>query len=297
MPLAQSISRMENKNNIQQEQEEIGSPVFGIIDNSNVFTVPDGYFDELPLSILGKVLLQNSETPENYFEELPLRVLGKIQNEASVPEGYFETLPIEVLGKINTLSQEQTLPAGYFENLSATIMQRIKAETTEVGVLTEMEQLSPTIAIIGNKYPFTVPANYFENNVEAVTKVITDKQTAVVVKMGTARKVLRYAVAAVVTGFMGLGIYTIAFDNTQQVSSNSAVMAKADNILKTNSIDDVFNSLTEADITDYMTSKGSNINAALVASTINDADLPTAEDYMFDEEALNDFLKGKNIIN
>ncbi len=288
---------MENNNNIQQEQEEIGSPVFGIIDNSNVFTVPEGYFDELPVAILGKLLQQDNEVPEGYFDDLPLRVLGKIQNEAEVPEGYFEVLPIEVLGKIKTLNEEQTLPVGYFDNLSASVMQRIKAETTEVNVHTEMEQLSPAIAAIGNEHPFTVPANYFNNNIEAITKKVMEKKPAVIVQIGTARKVLRYAVAAVVTGLMGLGIYTIAFDNTQQASSNTAVMAKANNILKTNSIDDVFNSLTEADITDYMTAKGSNINAALVASTINDADLPAAEDYMFDEEALNDFLKGKNIMN
>lgn len=296
MPLAQSISRMENKNNIQNEQEEIGSPVFGIIDNSNVFTVPEGYFDELPVSVLGKVVVQNNELPDGYFDELPLSVLGKIQFEAEVPEGYFEALPIEVLGKINSISEQQTLPTGYFDNLSAVVMQRIKADETEVNVHTEMEQLSATIAGIGNKHPFTVPTGYFDNNVDVINKKITGKQPAVIVKMGTAKKILRYAVAAVVTGLMGLGIYTIAFDN-QQASLNPVVMAKAENILKTNSIDDVFNSLTETDITDYMTENGSNINAALVASTINDEDLPTAEDYLFDEETLNDFLKGKNITN
>jgi hypothetical protein len=287
---------MENKNTIQAEQKEINSPIFNTLENNNIFTVPDGYFDELPLKVLGKIQDLQFEVPELYFEELPLKVLGSLQESASVPEGYFDNLAVEVLGKISSTENSQEIPVGYFEGLSAGILQRIKAEEQELSSVEEMKLLSPTIAQIGNQNPFTVPAGYFENNVKSIKDQIAPRKVAPVVQMGTARKVLRYAVAAVVTGLLGFGLYTFNLDeNTAEV--NPAIMAQAGKIIETNSIDAAFNSLTEDDITDYMTSKGSNIDAALVAATINDADLPAAEDYLFDEEALNDYLKEKHILN
>lgn len=287
---------MENINHILQEQEEIGSAIFALIDNRNVFTVPEGYFDELALKVLGKIGNIDETVPENYFEELPTQVLGKLVESPSVPEGYFDSLAIEVLGKINKVEDEEEIPAGYFEGLSDRILQKIKLDEKEINVLEEMETLSPAIAKIGNQHPFTVPAGYFENNIQSINEKLAVKPLAPIVQMGSARKVLRYAVAAVVTALLGLGIYNVTFKE-DNATMNTVVLAQAEKIIETNSIDEVFNSLTEADITDYMTSKGSNINAALVASTINDADLPTPVDYLLDENALNDFLKGKNIIN
>ena len=287
---------MENKNTIQEEQKEIGSPVFSTIDNSNIFTVPDRYFDELPLKLLGKIQNVQLEIPDNYFEELPLKVFGGLQESASVPEAYFDNLAVEVLGKIISAEKSQEIPAGYFEGLTTNVLQRIKAEEQELTSLEEMGLLSPTIAQIGNQHPFTVPVGYFEKNIKTVQDQLAPKTLAPIVQMGATRKILKYAVAAVVTGLLGFGLYTFNFDSdTAEV--NPVVMAQADKIIETNNIDAVFNSLTEEDITDYMTSKGSNIDAALVASTMNDTDLPAAEDYLFDEETLNDYLKEKNILN
>ena len=287
---------MENKNTIQEEQKEIGSPVFSTIDNNNIFTVPDGYFDELPLKILGKIQDVQQEVPDNYFEELPLKVLGGLQESASVPEAYFDNLAVEVLGKIISAEKSQEIPAGYFEGLTTNVLQRIKAEEQELSSLEEMELFSPTIAEIGNQHPFTVPVGYFEKNIKTVQDQLAPKTLAPIVQMGATRKILKYAVAAVVTGLLGFGLYTFNFDSdTAEV--NPVVMAQADKIIETNNIDAVFNSLTEEDITDYMTSKGSNIDAALVASTMNDTDLPAAEDYLFDEETLNDYLKEKHLLN
>ena len=287
---------MENKNTIQEEQKEIGLPVFSTIDNNNIFTVPDGYFDELPLKILGKIQDVQQEVPDNYFEELPLKVLGGLQESASVPEAYFDNFAVEVLGKIISAEKSQEIPAGYFEGLTTNVLQRIKAEEQELTSLEEMELISPTIAKIGNQHPFTVPVGYFEKNIKTLQDQLAPKTLAPIVQMSGARKILKYAVAAVVTGLLGFGLYTFNFESdTAEV--NPAIMAQADKIIETNNIDAVFNSLTEEDITDYMTSKGSNIDAALVASTMNDTDLPAAEDYLFDEETLNDYLKEKNILN
>ncbi len=287
---------MPNNNHIQQEQQELAPVLFQTIDNGNIYTVPEGYFEELPIKVLGRIEETTSTIPEGYFEELPLKILGKVQQGLeSVPEDYFEELPLQILGRLSAGQKQEKIPNGYFDELPASLLQRIKSENAELSVREEIKQLSPVIAEIGNEHPFTVPANYFLTAQNEITQHINTARETPVVKMATFSRIVRYAVAAAVVGLLSLGIYNIVSKNEETI--NPVVMAQADKIIKTNSIDAAFEELTEADITDYMTNKGTNINAALVASHINDADLPAAEDYMFNEDALNEYLKEKNISN
>lgn len=76
---------------------------------NNPFTVPEGYFQDLPAAI-------------NRHKLLPK------ETGFSVPEGYFEKLPGQVRASVS-------LPEGYFENLADRIKERIREEEQDVPVI------------------------------------------------------------------------------------------------------------------------------------------------------------------
>ncbi|MCW3075337.1 MAG: hypothetical protein JWP69_2406 [Flaviaesturariibacter sp.] len=67
------------------------------------------------------------------------------------------------LGSQLPMVSEQPLgvPDGYFDGLASTILARLKAD--EHSATEEISQLSPLLAGISRKIPFTVPADYFSN--------------------------------------------------------------------------------------------------------------------------------------
>ncbi|RYD81618.1 MAG: hypothetical protein EOP53_05900 [Sphingobacteriales bacterium] len=161
----------------------------------------------------------------------------------------------------------------------------------------EIRSLSETVAAIGNKNIFTVPAGYFEG----ITDIIT-KQTAPakVVSMNPRRSIVRYAAAAVVAGIIAMSAIFI-FNKTDQPAlstENIAAIESAENIIKTNSFDKEMASLNDADIVNFLESKGQDVNAALVASLTEDEKvLPDADAYLFDENTLNQIMKDLDLNN
>ncbi|MFY0252604.1 hypothetical protein ACDQ55_01495 [Chitinophaga sp. 30R24] len=122
---------MNKQTNIANELKQIAPDVNWPA--SVPFTVPVGYFDQLPAAILLQIQLQELRS------SLPARVAHSI-------------------------------PSGYFDELPATIMQRIKNETAEATnniitnpVAAELASLSPFLANMPRQTPFTVPDGYFES--------------------------------------------------------------------------------------------------------------------------------------
>lgn len=87
--------------------------------------------------------------PVGYFEQLPAVIMLQIQLE-------------DLRSGTPAVQQHPTIPAAYFDGLSQTIMQRIKAEETSTPQA-ELESLSPFLAAIPKQVPFTVPEGYFES--------------------------------------------------------------------------------------------------------------------------------------
>ncbi|NIG52914.1 hypothetical protein [Chitinophaga sp. Cy-1792] len=85
----------------------------------------------------------------------------------TAPEGYFEHLPeiisdrLRMYDALNISSiNPYTAPDGYFQSLPAIILQRIHHEN-ESSVEEELEELSPFLAAMPRKSPFSVPTDYF----------------------------------------------------------------------------------------------------------------------------------------
>jgi hypothetical protein len=211
-------------------------------------------------------------------------------NVYKVHEDYFDGLRAELQARIiaanfYTASNNMKVPEGYFESLPTTILQKIKAAEKS-----EMEMLSPTIANIGNKNVYSVPQGYFE-------QLSFVKSTAKVVKMGS-RSIFKYASAAVVTGLLGLSIFTFV-NKPATLSKEDAMLVKAGNdIILKGSFNKELETITDKDLENYLSANGEDVSAALVASTIDEDDkLPDAAEYFLDENTLDNFLKENNLKN
>jgi hypothetical protein len=108
------------------------SPLLAGIEKKNVFSVPEGYFDVLSVSIFKK--LNNGS--------------GLKTDKLTVPEGYFENLSTSILSKIKELTESPAdelrklspmlysiqnenvfeVPAGYFRNLENDILDKVIAK-------------------------------------------------------------------------------------------------------------------------------------------------------------------------
>jgi len=105
---------MEESLNILSEITGI-APALAKIGKGMPFSVPEGYFELLPVQILGNVLTpaKKPAVPEGYFDNLPGIMLGKIKQLEAEHE--LETIAPTLVG-INR-QMLYSLPANYFENL------------------------------------------------------------------------------------------------------------------------------------------------------------------------------------
>jgi hypothetical protein len=93
------------------------------------------------------------------------------------------------------------MPAGYFDELSENATAGAQAIEFVNG---ELENLSPLMSGLRNKPVYEVPAGYFEQLPQQVLSAAKAQQPAKVVSISFARRVVRYAAAAVVAGIIGV---------------------------------------------------------------------------------------------
>jgi hypothetical protein len=233
---------------------------------------------------------------ENILNELnaisPLVASVPRVNVYRVGENYFDGIRAELQARIiasNFIAPQNNfdVPQGYFENLPSNILAKIKAQENNP-VFTETEALSPTIAGIGNKNVYTVPQGYFEQ------LTIPNITSAKVVKMGS-RSIFKYTAAAVIVGLLGFG--TMKFiANTKANNESIDLVKEANKILETNSFDATLASVSDKEIEKYLSQNGEDVNAAMVAASMDDDNtaLPEADDYLTDDNTLDNFLNDNN---
>lgn len=165
---------MATRKDILNELESI-SPVVANISFVNPYQVPQGYFDAFADNVMLRLKADDVSAKEELESLSPL--LGSLSKK----------LPFEA-------------PEGYFSELSEHAVAGVKAiEFVNV----ELENLSPTMISLKSANVFEVPSGYFESLADNVLKNIRERKSAKVVSMG--RKVMRYAVAAMLIGLIALG--------------------------------------------------------------------------------------------
>ena len=266
---------MQPNNTIQEELKTLNSVLAGE-PVTNVYTVPDGYFDAVPADILMAVSHK-----------------GPITKGESVPEGYFAGLADTILNRIKSGEKElgeqsqvfsskenvYTVPEGYFETLAESISAKIPVYE------------STLLAGVKSINVYTVPTGYFDSLTDGIVEKLP--KAAPVIQMRKTFSVFRYAVAAVLTGLIGLSIISI-WNKDEQANGTgpSVVTAQADKIISTGNFDQVLSTITDDDIVHYLEISGEDVDAALVASMTDDKTLPEVSEYFTDDKALDKLLEG-----
>ena len=285
----------------------------------NEASVPEGYFENLAGNIMARIkkeLLSDAVTETKNISELVAGIGNK--NIYSVPLQYFEELSGSIFAQtknefftntsletnsISTLvagignKNIYSVPQEYFNELSTNIIAQTKNSLLNE-VAEETMEVSHLVAGIGNKNVYTVPQGYFNGLAEQVKSQLFTP--AKVVSMKNRFTAFRYAAAAVVTGVIGLSAFFLVNKyNDKNISSaqTAAVIAEAKQIIKTNSFDKELSAVSDAAIVSFLESKGQNVEASLVASLTDDKNLPDADEYLINDNTLDEVLKTLDLNN
>lgn len=213
-----------------------------------------------------------------------LPALGKPTYTA--PEAYFETFPLKVIAiKDEAETPAFTAPEGYFEDLPGKILQRIRHRE-------ESEWLPDVLQKAEKSTPYAPPSGYFETLPQ---RILTKAKPATIIPMAPRRTVWRYAAAAVITGLLGLGLFHNLNERNSDSVLQSNLQAAAREILQNNNFEQALAAINENDIVQYLEVRGQDVEAALVAATAAETELPEPEELLFDEDVLNELLKDADV--
>ncbi len=173
--------------------------------------------------------------------------------------------------------QVYTVPNGYFEGFVTSIQQQLKGSL-------------PTAP----SNVFSVPEGYFDHLPQTILNKINTP--APVVALNRSRAFVRYAFAACIVGLIGWGAFWISQDsNTASDKELTAALLEAHTILTNNNFESEMKSLTDDDIVQYLHLNGSDVNAALVASLADDSNIPSEEEYLYNDQTLDRVLQKLNV--
>ncbi|MEO6582788.1 MAG: hypothetical protein ABIO05_00600 [Ferruginibacter sp.] len=217
-----------------------------------------------------------------------------------VPDGFFTHLSNNIIENIKrgvalekNIASPYSVPTDYFTNLAGNIIAQVKENMQSAA--TEIKALSPALSATGNDNVFTVPRNYFNTLAEEIVAQVTIP--AKVVSMKPRSLFVRYAAAAVITGILGLSTFSIFNNKTtdRDKIGNSVAISRGQQIIASNSFDKVLATVSDEEIEQYLKNEGQDVKAAIVASTIDYKDLPAADDYLYNENTLNNYLESLHI--
>jgi hypothetical protein len=241
--------------------------------------------------------MENRNDILNELEKLSpaIAAMEKV-NVFRVPQGYFEHLGADIMmgietenGSIKTPSLAGDVPAGYFDKLAGSILAKIKTQETE-DAATEIRALSPMLYSIQNENVYTVPHGYFEGLSETVLHTVSPQVKVVSMKRRTAA-FFKYAVAAAFTGMMALGVFKFTGNRAEPIELPGYVTDG----LKVQDVDQELDKIEDAEIVKFLEANGTDVKTAMVAGSIDENELPSQEDYLMDEKALDKYLNSINI--
>ena len=292
---------METKSDILIELASL-SPLIAAIDKVNVFTVPQGYFDSVSLTVLACLPyeqgvppvttdLNDKAIPEGYFDQLSASILDKIKSNETAKEEIRALSPV-----LSDLQGNQVfeVPVGYFSQFASTVIDTIQNTSYE----DELKELSPVLHAIQNANVFEVPVGYFASLPETILQKVKTPSTRVV-DMRIRNLFIKYAAAAIITGAMALWVlrYIEQPGSANQLTNVVAILDESIEMGK-NMNDQQFKEglekLTQVDIAKYLEKNGDIADVAVLRNNLDESNLPSQDDYLLDETTLDNFLKKIN---
>jgi hypothetical protein len=152
---------MNSRDAIQQELKDLRSSLPTTNNEQPVFTVPEGYFENLAASVLAKVKNQSSVPAAAELAELsPVLAAIPRQTPYRVPEDYFQHLATDLPALVNdealpeflthTKQTPYQVPTGYFDGLAAQVAAKVaKPKAKVVSISTRFMRYAAAAAVIG----------------------------------------------------------------------------------------------------------------------------------------------------
>jgi hypothetical protein len=182
---------MNSPKNIQDELKDLNSSLPTNPEDSP-YTVPQGYFDGLAASVMAKIKGLEQSAADEISSLSPLLAGISRAMPYSVPDNYFQTA------------------------------------MEELPFLTSEDPQSAILSLVERVTPYEVPLGYFANLPEQILEKVTDRK-ARVVSMG-GRKWMRWAVAAMVTGIIGLSGVFYFNQKSKGLDANKPIAAQLKNV-------------------------------------------------------------------
>ena len=241
--------------------------------------------------------MKRSEEILNELKDLTpsLAVMEKV-NVFRVPDGYFDDLGEKISTTVFLHQDEkkdfQKIPEGYFDSLSSKIISRIKQEDKRAD--NEIKSISPALHYLKEEEVFSVPEGYFDNLSDKILNKI-NRQNAKVVSFGSVKKWWKYAAAAVVAGI--ITITSIQVFNKPGIATSANMpgyVQLATQYKTTKQLDAGIASLSDDEIANYLEKNTTILDDEALISNTDTTGLPTLDDYLIDDNALNNYLQKIN---
>ena len=251
---------MPNKKEILNELKEI-SPLLCTIENDNPLTVPS-----------------------QYFEQLSSNILSAIKKDALATE---EITAFD-FGSIPAISRD--LPDNYFESLSGRILSTIKRDE-----LIEELNAYPLLLSLKGKNVFTIPQDYFENIAIEISEKIANENSGKVVSINRGKVISmkstwwKAAAAAVIAGVVAVSSYFV-LDNNPTSTVQTSYISSTNEYKTPEQVNLAIASLSDDEIADYLEDHGNILDNDLLIKDVSTKGLPSPEDYLLDDNALNNYL-------
>lgn len=235
---------MENRNTILQELDEI-SPVVAALGNINPYKISPSYFETLPDEVINRLKATHQTdlpfttsgqknpftTPPDYFESLSNHILNRIRAlDASSPKEELEALSPLLVQIDKTLPF--TRPGGFFEELPSDVLAGVHAIDF---VNHELETLPLILSAVNKENIYKVPDSYFINLPLQILNKVNQQQNRLI-SPGFRRKLIRYAMAALITGAVAVGAWE--FFQDKPTAANGRGLTGINRISDTEKISD-----------------------------------------------------------
>lgn len=221
-------------------------------------------------------------------------------NVFSVPEGYFigldEKIATTVFLQQDKKTEFQKIPEGYFDSLSSRILSKIKEE--EESAEEEIKSISPALHYLKEENVFSVPEGYFDNLSSRILRKIKGEETKIV-SFNSTRKWWKYVAAAIVAGIITIFSYQLFVSPPDSMITASSGMPEyiqmASQYKTVVEINQGIASLSDEEIAKYLEKSTSILDDEALIKNTDTKELPTPDDYLLDDNTLNNYLQKINV--
>ena len=231
--------------------------------------------------------------------------LAKIEkvNVFSVPEGYFigldEKIATTVFLQQDKKTDFQKVPEGYFDSLSSRIISKIKKEEERPDE--EIKSISPALHYLKEENVFEIPAGYFDDLSSQILNRIKGEK-AKMVSLHSPRKWWKYVAAAVVAGIITIFSFQLFNNQNQDNYKNKIALSAMPEYIQlsfqyktTKQINQGIASLPDDEIVKYLEKNTSVLDDETLIKNTNTKELPNPDDYLIDDNTLNNYLQKINV--